>query len=314
MKRWLETLTDPVLLRRAEAKAKGYGEEQRARIVTLHRAAKARANAAAELRSEGESPAALALLREAFALSSSMVLVSRGEQEPDAPVLSVETAWQTMAETHPEHAALAELLGNPDLLAPDALDAAEVERLRPLLESLTNELLKEVERRSPRAIKVQRVVRIVAVGIAVLVLLVASVAWAARPTNLARGKNVSTSSRFPGSPDPAGVVDGNRSAAFGAHTNIQDDPWIEVDLGKARALGKVVVYHRSDGYESESLPLTLELSEDHSVWTKIATRSELFTAAKPWIQPLAGQHARWIRLRLERHGYIALGEIEVYEK
>jgi hypothetical protein len=312
--RWLETLTDPFLLRRAEAKAKAYGDAQRARIVELHRAAKTRARAAAELRSEAEAPAAIALLREAFQLSANMSLIGRGEHAADAPLLPLPDAWQAVTASHPAHAALTPLLGNGSVLAPDALERGELERSRSLLESLVQLLLREAEPRSPRAIRVQRVVRVVLVALAFVALLVGLVIWIARPPNVARGSKVTASSRYPGSPDPANLVDGNTTAAYGVHTNPEDAPWVEVDLGQVRALKRIVVYHRTDGYEKESLPLTLEASEDHGTWNRVATRRDPFTGEKPWIEKLTGQPARWLRFTLGKNGYISLGEVEAYEK
>lgn len=314
MNRWLETLTDPFLLRRAEAKAKAYGDVQRARIVELHRAAKTRARAAAELRSEAEAPAAIALLREAFLLSGNMSLVGRGEHEANAPLLPLADTWKAVNTSFPDHDGLSSLLSNESPLAPDTLAPRELEQSRPKLESLVQRLLRDAEPRSQRAIRIQRVLRLFLVGVAFIGLLVALVMWIARPSNVARGSKVTASSRYPGSPDPANLVDGNVTAAYGVHTNVEDAPWVELDLGKVRTLKRVVVFHRTDGYEKESLPLTLDSSEDHSSWERVAVRKDVFTGEKPWIEKLPGRHARWLRFTLGKNGYISLGEVEAYEK
>lgn len=314
MNRWLETLTDPFLLRRAEAKAKAYGDVQRTRIVELHRAAKTRARAAGELRSEAEGPAAMALLREAFLLSGNMSLIGRGEHAADAPLLPLGDTWKAVTTAFPNHDGLSPLLSDESPLVPDALSPAELERSRSLLESLVQTLLRDAEPRSARAIRIQRVLRLFLAGVAFVGLVVALVVWIARPSNVARGSKVTASSRYPGSPDPANLVDGNVTAAYGVHTNVEDTPWVEVDLGQVRTLKRIVVYHRTDGYEKESLPLTLDSSEDHASWNRVAIRREVFTGEKPWIEKLTGQHARWLRFTLGKNGYISLGEVEAYEK
>jgi hypothetical protein len=71
--------------------------------------------------------------------------------------------------------------------------------------------------------------------------------------NLARGKTATQSSTaFDGPPELA--VDGNRDGQFAearstTHTQTEDAPWWEVDLGQPQAIDKVVIWNRTDSNE-----------------------------------------------------------------
>lgn len=282
-------------------------------------AARARVGAAGQLRSPGENGPAFRLLGEAFAILVSAHLVARGEADGER-VLGAASAWQkleALAETGELARAPTDLeafLSNEDVLAADRLEPREALRLRPQLEALLRQLAGALEVRSVRRIKVNRALRMVAVAAGLLTLLVATVAWALAPANVARGKPVTTSSIFPRTPDPAGATDGVRGRGFGVHTTFEHLPWVIIDLGKSYKLSEVVVYHRSDNHQLETLPLTLQLSQDGASYSEISTRSTLFTAEEPWHQKLDGKPARYVRLIVNKKekGYIALSEIEVY--
>lgn len=46
--------------------------------------------------------------------------------------------------------------------------------------------------------------------------------------------------------DAAGGVDGRKNGQWGFHTEMQKDPWWQVDLGQTVSLGRVVLYNRCD--------------------------------------------------------------------
>lgn len=310
-----ELFAERFYLGRAERSARAITGAERARLRFILRAAKARALAAAALRSPEEAGPAFALLREAVALAVTALLVFRGQHDADTPLSALE-AWRTLeAEALPVDRALLEpLLTSPDSLAPDRLEIRDALRSRRELEGLIAWLFRQVELRTVRRIRVVRVLRVAAVAALLLTLMSVSLVWALSPKNLAAGKPAYSSSRWPGSPDPRGLTDGVRGSGFGVHTKIEGDPWVEVDLGAPHAVRRVVVYHRSDGFEQESLPLTLELSEDHTTWKDMGTKRELFTSTDPWVTACGGARSRYVRLLLHGKGYIALSEIEVFGK
>jgi hypothetical protein len=310
-----EIVSERFLLRGAERRATSATPEHRARIRFLLRSARARQRAAAGLRSPEEAAPAFRLLLEAFKILATAHAVARGEHDSDE-TLDERAALGVLAppDGAPEHGATEALLADPDPLAADRLTTAEALRMRPELERLLGWLERGLEVRTVRRIRVARWLRLGLAALALASLSIAAVAWALAPTNLARGKPVSASSRFPRTPDPSGATDGVRGRGFGVHTVFEPRPWVAIDLGQVHALKEVVVFHRSDNHQLESLPLTLELSEDGSSYSEVATRSTLFTAEDPWRQRLDGKRARWVRLIVNKKpkGYIALSEIEVY--
>lgn len=316
-----ELFSERFLLRRAERRASGCSIDQRGKMRFLLAAARARQRAAAGLRGPEERAPAFRLLAEAFAILMTAHATARGESDGER-TLPAEEAWEKLAAlaealgTPPEHAGLAAFLKGTEVLDADRLTAREALALRPALEGLLGWLEAGLEVRTVRRIRVYRVLRLVGVASAGLTLLVATLAWALAPANLAYEKPVRSSSVFPRTPDPGGATDGVRGRGFGVHTVLEHRPWVEIDLGASHSLSEVVVYHRSDGFQAESLPLTLELSEDGSNYVEVATRRELFTASDPWRAKLGGKRARWVRLIISKKdkGYIAVSEIEVYGK
>jgi hypothetical protein len=60
--------------------------------------------------------------------------------------------------------------------------------------------------------------------------------------------------------------------------------------------------------------MVLEVSEDGDVYTEVAVRKSRFTHSSPWVERLGGKPGRWVRVRGRSGSYVALSEIEVYEK
>jgi hypothetical protein len=107
-------------------------------------------------------------------------------------------------------------------------------------------------------------------------------------------------------------VNGEIEATFGLHTRFDPEAWLRIDLGEVRPIGKVVVYNRGDGYFDDVLPLALELSDDSKRWREVALRRTRFTQDDPWKHDLAGERARFVRLRRKEPGHLWLSEVEIY--
>lgn len=316
-----EIFSERFLMRRAERRARACALDQRGRVRFLLGAARARQRAAGGLRSPQEIGPAFRLLAEAFALLVTAHATARGETDGER-ALAPKEAWgklPALAESLgalPEHGALERLLTSTEPLDADRLAPREALALRPELEGLLSWLTRQLEVRTPTRIRVYRVLRLTAAGAALLTLLVAALAWALAPTNLALGKPARASSRYPRTPDPTGATDGVRGRGYGVHTLVEPRPWVEIDLESSHALSEVVVYNRSDGYQTESLPLTLELSADGNDWTEVGTRHEVYSVSAPWRTKLDGRRARYLRLIISKKdkGYIAVSEVEVFGK
>jgi hypothetical protein len=131
-------------------------------------------------------------------------------------------------------------------------------------------------------------------------------AWS--QTNLALHKPAKQSSTYSGM-NPASVcVDGARTGIY-CHTNLQRNPWWQVDLRSNFTLGEVVVYNRADCGE-RSRTITALLSSDGQNWNRIyAHKGGNF---KVLHIPAKGQTARYVRLQLAATEYLNLQEVEVF--
>lgn len=134
--------------------------------------------------------------------------------------------------------------------------------------------------------------------------------WAAfGPKNLARGATVTSSVTPPGEPSP--LVDGVFEDKTWAFTNFEPNAQVVVDLGATHRIQKVVVYGRSEREHAEFLPLVLEVSTDGQHYMELGRAEKLFTAYVPWTVRRRVRDVRYVRLRTEHPGRIALSELEV---
>ena len=117
--------------------------------------------------------------------------------------------------------------------------------------------------------------------------------------------------------DAAGAVDGVKNGRFGFHTERDESPWWQVDLGGPVDVDRVVVFNRCDGnVEKRAARLKVLLSGKGISWTEIYQHdgTGFFgqTDGKPLTVPAAGQRARFVRLALPSAEYFHLDEVEVY--
>ena len=186
-----------------------------------------------------------------------------------------------------------------------------VERLLPLLDWFQ----RRIELRSILDVRAARWRRHLFVAGLFLSLAVGTAAFVSVPKNVALRRPTTMSSTHPSSTAPeGGVVDGITDESYGAHTTAEETPWIMVDLVTPRRLKKVKIYNRGDGWFDTCLPLTLEVSEDAQRFTEVEVRTTVFSQADPWQARLNGKAVRFVRVRGKSGGYVALSEIEAYER
>lgn len=317
---WLSRLVELVWLGAAQRRAEGYSLEQQRLVAELVAAAIARERVALTLREPASAAAALGVHRDAVLLAARAVLIAAGRPVSDEAAGALQLVTQ-LEEVLAERGAgdleaalqrLRPVLEATDPLVFDRMTPEEQREKRLALEMLLSWLRAEVEPRPVDALRMQRWTRVGLVALSAIALLILSFTRAAAPANVALGRPARASSRHPGTPDAAGVVDGEFRAGFGVHTRREQAPWVEVDLETIHAVERVVVYHRADGYQDESLPLSLQVSEDGQTWQDVSLRSDRFTHASPWETALGGRRARLVRVTKPSPGYIALGEIVVY--
>ena len=60
--------------------------------------------------------------------------------------------------------------------------------------------------------------------------------------------------------DAAGAVDGVKDGKWGFHTDFENNPWWQVDLGRPTKLDRVVIYNRCDALSERNSRLLVLLS------------------------------------------------------
>jgi len=131
---------------------------------------------------------------------------------------------------------------------------------------------------------------------------------AARP---AGDKNVSVEQ------DAAGAVDGVKNGNWGFHTNNENDPWWQVDLGAPTPLERMLLYNRCErGMADRASRVVVLLSDDGKSFKQVyqhdGTTFYGQTDKKPGTVDLAGARARYVRLQQPGKNWFHLDEVEIY--
>jgi len=118
--------------------------------------------------------------------------------------------------------------------------------------------------------------------------------------------------------DAAGGCDGVRNGKWGFHTSNEPNPWWQVDLGKPRPVGKLVVWNRCDaaGMAVRTNRMMVLLSDGGKKWEKVYTHNgQTFGGVpdkKPLTIKLVNKSARYVRLQLPGTTYLHLDEVEIF--
>jgi PA14 domain/NedA-like, galactose-binding domain len=147
-------------------------------------------------------------------------------------------------------------------------------------------------------------------------------AVAAASTNIAFGKPASQSSVYSNTTaDRAvdGYTDGNYAANTMAVTNLDHQPWWQVDLGSVQQIGAVILWNRTDA-ASERLSNFYVLvsdapfnSTDLTATINQAGVSSYYTAGPVGVAKEIGVYrsGRYVRVQLAGDNYLQLAEVEV---
>lgn len=312
------------LLERAARRFEATTPMQRAFVREHLLAAKRRLRFVPRLIDANTGPVALPTARDAVVLLVRALHASRlpaAEGPPQAPVdtaaelsrwfdedVSAPVDWRKMLP----------LLATEDLLAMDRLPLAEQQALLATLTKTARWLDARIESMSKRKLWIMRVGRVV-VALALVVGLLIKLLSA---PNLALHKQASQSSTWPTAPPASVLVDGETSGTHTpgtpdsdlAHTNMETNPWLMVDLGAVHTLKQIRVYNRADTHFNDSLPITLEISSDGATFEAVAERTKHFGSNwldRPWVVNIVGHvRAQYVRVRGTR--YLVLSEIEVF--
>jgi|HubBroStandDraft_6_1064221.scaffolds.fasta_scaffold50829_2 hypothetical protein len=180
-------------------------------------------------------------------------------------------------------------------------------RTRDALDASARWLSTLIDVRLPRDVRTARLVRVAAAAVLLGYLVIRLMT----PTNVALHKPVTASGVAFGT-SPSGAVDGDKKGTFGFHSDVQDAPWLCVDLERPFKITKIRVLGRGDCCFDQSIPLVLEVSSDGATYQKLAERTEAFSQADPWVVEPGTTVARFVRLRTERLSALVLSEVEIF--
>jgi hypothetical protein len=126
---------------------------------------------------------------------------------------------------------------------------------------------------------------------------------------------VSTDGKVTPEQDAIGACDGIKDGGIGFHTENENKPWWQIDLGKRMALDRLVLYNRCDLAERTSRIIVL-LSPDGGNFKQVYQHDGStffgYTDNKPLLIKLQGARSRYIRLQLPSKSYFHLDEVEIY--
>jgi hypothetical protein len=223
------------------------------------------------------------------------------------PMADLQTAWAAsdqarLLKSAGSESALAAVRASLVERSPAELLAAtddDVARARVFAENLLWEL--DTPTRTVERLLVQRWTRLIGVAV-VLVAIVAGVRVALRGPNLVAARVFKTSSTLAECTPP------NRCADIFFHTQPQDNPWIDFDLGAVKTVKKIEVRNRTDCCSERAVPLVVEISVDDQKWVEVARRDKEFT---DWSATFPAKKARFVRLRIPRSSVLHLEDVAV---
>jgi len=117
--------------------------------------------------------------------------------------------------------------------------------------------------------------------------------------------------------DAAGGCDGIKNGKWGFHTENEERPWWQIDLGKSTLLERMLIYNRCDIAERNSRLMVL-VSNDAANFSQVyqhdGTTFFGYTDKKPLVVKPGNVTARYVRLQLPGKSYFHLDEVEIYSQ
>jgi hypothetical protein len=188
--------------------------------------------------------------------------------------------------------------------------ASLIAALRRVALTLVSEL--ETDKRTAEALWTQRFLRLgLVLGLLGVVALAALklLDGAEQRRDLAVGASWRASSVYPGA---AGCRSPQQECAdspeFFFHTEEEQAPWIEFDLGSAQQISGTRVDNRKDCCVDRAAPMVVEVSSDQHHWQRVARRDATFTS---WSAHFTPVRARWVRFRLEQRTSLHLQHVRI---
>jgi hypothetical protein len=147
------------------------------------------------------------------------------------------------------------------------------------------------------------------------------------PVDLAQGRAATQSSTLPGAPTAgaSSAVDGNTDGNFFngsvTATNLDSNPWWQVDLGASASVTSVVVFNRTDCCGTRLNDFWVFISDTPFLATDtpatLQNRAGTFashqtTAPNPSTTIMAAAQGRYVRVQLSSANYLSLSEVQVF--
>lgn len=114
--------------------------------------------------------------------------------------------------------------------------------------------------------------------------------------------------------DASHAVDGKTDEPWGFHTELQENPWWQVDLGEVAKIDRVVLHNRGDAFQDRANRLTLSVSIDGKSFEQVFQNAgkSFGTGEAALTIPCAGKEARTLRLQLPGKTYFHLNEVQIF--
>ncbi len=117
--------------------------------------------------------------------------------------------------------------------------------------------------------------------------------------------------------DAIGACDGVKDGKWGFHTENQDNPWWQIDMGESMPLERIVIYNRCD-FADRASRLAVLISDDAETFRQFykhdGTAFFGHTDGKPLVVGFDGAKARYVRLQQPGRNYFHLDEVEIYAR
>jgi hypothetical protein len=306
----VDTLDRLLILRSREVAAEALPDDRRADAARLHRRASARVDSAMGQR----GPAALMLARSAIPLYLDAAFVARGAELGDEPPAGAWERYDALVDVGalpalPPNLALAREHALADL-SPEDEHAEFGEARTDEALSLATFLGDAVEVSTPRAVRIERILRIA--GAVLLCVLVAAATKRAgpKPQNHALHAAVTMSSHRAGFGPPGDLTNGKVAPEAGIATNDEPDPWVTIDLGAPVRVSDITLMGNDD-HQEDQLPLRVETSGDGEKWDPATWHKTSFSVGAPAVMSFSSRTARFVRIHGRPGGALYLHEVEI---
>lgn len=119
--------------------------------------------------------------------------------------------------------------------------------------------------------------------------------------------------------DALGACDGIKTGKWGFHTDLEVEPWWQVDLGEVRRVARVRIWNRCDhGEARRAARLQVLTSDDGKQWRRVYQHDGTVFQGRPDGKPLVVRpkdvSGRFVRIQLpgKHPQYLHLDEVEVF--